>query len=178
MMGGRGVEDVGSIAQVYSMSKRILFWIVVLGGVAWLSAYFYILFFGQEKRPEIFDDEVVVRIGKHEFVAEVRDTPEERAEGLSGREALEEGWGMLFLFSEPEVQSFWMKDMKFPIDIIWIREGQVVGVEWNAPASLPTMPLSLLPLYTSPGPVDMVFEVSAGTAESLKIKTGDKFLLR
>lgn len=164
------------------MKQRILFWIVMLGGAAWLFAYFYILFFGHQKSPEIFGGEVVVVIGEHELAAEIADTPDERAQGLSGRDFLRHDGGMLFLFlppaGGPEVQSFWMKEMKFPIDIIWIRDKKVIGVEENVSQPLPDTPLSELPLYTSPGPVDMVFEVGAGVVARLNTKTGDKFSLR
>ncbi|MDP3725202.1 MAG: DUF192 domain-containing protein, partial [Nanoarchaeota archaeon] len=121
----------------------------------------------------------LVRIGKHEFIAEVADTEEERARGLSGRDSLDEMRGMLFLFDSPaggpEVQSFWMKDMKFPIDIIWVRKGGVIGADRNLPLPVSGAALSGLPMYVSPGPVNAVLEVRAGTVEALEIRAGDKF---
>lgn len=69
----------------------------------------------------------------------VVDTPGTRAQGLSGREGLAKDEGMLFIFENPGVYAFWMKDMNFPIDIIWFDEfGKVVYIKNNAtPESYP-----------------------------------------
>lgn len=157
------------------LRNRIFIWILVASGTL---AFSFFLFKEREKGLEVYKGPVVVRIGEQEFVAEIADSPEERAEGLSGRDGLSEGRGMLFLFSELSAQTFWMNKMKFPIDIIWIRDGRVVGFEEDVSPPLPGTLLAELSLYTSPAPVDMVFEVSAGTAARLGITTGDKFLLK
>ena len=58
---------------------------------------------------------------------EVAITPEERQRGLMERELLQEDNGMLFVFSEEDVYSFWMKNMEISLDIIWINaDGNVV----------------------------------------------------
>ncbi|OGG75148.1 hypothetical protein A3H74_04090 [Candidatus Kaiserbacteria bacterium RIFCSPLOWO2_02_FULL_51_13] len=75
--------------------------------------------------------EVTIEIGGERIKAHVRDTPKARAEGLSGWEALSDGEGMLFVFSEDGHHTFWMKDMNFPIDIVWISE--------SGPAHLPSV---------------------------------------
>ncbi len=49
-------------------------------------------------------------------------SPEALKQGLSGREGLKEGAGMLFLFPELKVHTMWMPDMKFPLDVIWLDE--------------------------------------------------------
>jgi len=69
----------------------------------------------------------------------IADTEEKRVKGLSGREQLYENEAMLFIFREEAAYNFWMKDMNFSIDIIWIsREGIVVHIEDNvSPASYP-----------------------------------------
>ena len=74
-----------------------------------------------------------------EFVVEIVDTLELRAQGLSFREALSPNAGMLFVFSESDKHGFWMKDMLFPIDIIWFDdEFVVVDVKENlSPESYP-----------------------------------------
>src|SRR4051812_48326835 len=53
---------------------------------------------------------------------EVADTPEARERGPSGRESLPQGSGVLFVFDAPATYGFWMKDMRFPIDIVWLDE--------------------------------------------------------
>lgn len=73
------------------------------------------------------------------IVVEIADTDASRTLGLSGRRSLSEGRGMFFIFPEPVSSGFWMKDMYFPIDIIWFDEaGSVVSfVQGADPASYP-----------------------------------------
>src|SRR5581483_7593288 len=61
-----------------------------------------------------------IQVGSSTFNVEMATTPAEQACGLSGREGLADGTGMFFVFGSGGMQSFWMKDMKFPIDIVWI----------------------------------------------------------
>lgn len=65
----------------------------------------------------------------------------DRARGLGGRESLAEGEGMLFIFPDDAPHSFWMKDMRFPIDILWLSaSGEVVDLRENVPPdSYPTV---------------------------------------
>jgi hypothetical protein len=65
-----------------------------------------------------------------------------------------------------------MKDMKFPIDIIWISGDEVVGIDENAEPE-PGKPLSDLKIYYPPREIDSVLEVNAGTAEKYNLKVGD-----
>jgi hypothetical protein len=61
--------------------------------------------------------------------AEVADTPELRRRGLAGRQKLERGYGMLFVFPDSDVRSFWMKDTTIPLSIAFIKEdGRIVKI--------------------------------------------------
>lgn len=80
---------------------------------------------------------------------------------------------MLFVFPEARVQHFWMKGMKFPLDIIWIKGGKIVGVEEGAQ---PTAGLAAPAIFQSPLPVDMVLEVLAGEFNRLRLKPGDSVI--
>jgi len=111
-------------------------------------------------------------IGDNIFSVEVASTTMEQTRGLSGRAGLEKNEGMLFLFSSSGVQNFWMKDMNFPIDIIWIGDGKVLGFAENAEPQ-PGVPLWKLKIYSSPDDVDTVLEVNAGTVTDDGIKIGD-----
>lgn len=66
-------------------------------------------------------------------------TNEQRIKGLSDRESLNEKTGMLFTFETIEEQCFWMKDMKFSIDIIWLNEAkEITKIEKNvSPGTYP-----------------------------------------
>ena len=112
-----------------------------------------------------------MRVGSATVVIEIADTDAKRAQGLSGRESLAQDQGLLFIMKEPAVHYFWMKDMLFPLDIIWIREGIVVDISENVPAPKD----GEKPMTVSPGePADQVLEVNAGFAEKNGITTGDK----
>lgn len=111
-------------------------------------------------------------LGGKSFIVEVAKTMAERAAGLSGRDGLEENEGMLFVFDYSDKHSFWMKDMKFPIDIIWISGNRVVGFAENVMPE-PGKKLWQLKTYSPPEPVDRVLEVNAGTAAKLGVAIGE-----
>ena len=100
-------------------------------------------------------------------------TETERILGLSGRTSLPEDEGLLFVFNPPADVGFWMKDMLFSIDIIWINEkGKVIWVEKNlSPESYPE-------IFSPPAPASYVLEVNAGFSDKVDLKTDDqiKFL--
>ncbi len=109
-------------------------------------------------------DFAVVRIGNADVIAEIVATSADRARGLSGRDALVEGAGMLFVFPQSGVYSFWMKNMKFPIDIIWIEDGRVVDIVERAQAFPAGTPDTFLPVYRPDASARFVLEVPAGFA--------------
>lgn len=112
-----------------------------------------------------------VRVGNAEFwVGYVADEAS-RARGLSGRDSLGSHEGMLFFFPSAATYGFWMKDMRFDIDIVWIRGLRVIGVSERALA--PRSPEDFLETYYPPDAVDMVLEIGAGTARELGIDAGD-----
>lgn len=78
-------------------------------------------------------------LGDKSFAVEVVRTPTTRAKGLSGRDGLATSTGMLFVFPEPGIYPFWMKDMHFPIDIVWLDgDWCVVNITHDArPESYP-----------------------------------------
>lgn len=116
--------------------------------------------------------EGTVAIRQHVFAVEVADTAGARERGLAGHEPLEDDEGMLFVFETLTPRTFWMKGVDFPIDIIWIAEGKVVGFEQDVvPES--DVPLHRLRRYPSLHAVDMVLEVAAGTVARTGIVVGD-----
>jgi uncharacterized protein len=82
--------------------------------------------------------QVNVTVNGIELVADVAATNEQRTKGLSVKDVLAENEAMLFVFDSAREHSFWMKDMKFPIDIIWLDSNKnVVHIEHNLqPCSL------------------------------------------
>lgn len=108
------------------------------------------------------------RLGGEAFVLEVAGTDALRTKGLSGHVALHEGEGMLFEFPEDSRYGFWMKDMGYPIDIVWLdNDYHVVDVKKNAtPASYPE-------IFTPASPARYVMEISAGFFDERHFKVGD-----
>lgn len=92
--------------------------------------------------------------------------------GLSGRESLKDDQGMLFNFKNEQRPSIWMKDMKFDLDIIWIRQNKVVGLTLNAKA--PRSGHEKLTLYQPEFNIDMALEVNSGWAIKNNIAVGDE----
>jgi uncharacterized membrane protein (UPF0127 family) len=138
--------------------------LILLGGF-----FLWHLVFSRAPNPPLKSGEV--SIGKNGFVVEMATTTIEEARGLSFRTSLAEGTGMLFTFS-PGIQNFWMKDMNFPIDIIWIGGDKVLGFAEDAKPE-PGVSLLNLTIYTSPDGTDRVLEVNAGTVAKDNIKAGD-----
>jgi hypothetical protein len=94
----------------------------------------------------------------------------ERETGLSGFNQIAENQGMLFIFDSSGKPSFWLKDVKFPIDIVWINSNQIVDITKNLPVQYD----SNLTRYYPNVDVDRVLEVSAGYCDKNNIKVGDK----
>lgn len=116
--------------------------------------------------------ETQVTVGEHTIAVALADDAAERHQGLSGCNSMPADKGMYFVFQEPNSTAFWMKDMHFPLDIIWIADGKVTGVVENAPAPSPDVDLKTLPQYASPGSVDAVLELNAGKAKEYGLERG------
>ncbi|MBX4187538.1 MAG: DUF192 domain-containing protein [Candidatus Doudnabacteria bacterium] len=104
---------------------------------------------------------------------ELADTVAAKARGLSGRAAIEENQGMLFMFPAADFPVFWMKDMNFPIDIIWIKADEIVDISLEAQPE-PGVDDNNLKTFTPKIPADRVLEVKSGWATRNNLKTGDK----
>jgi uncharacterized protein len=109
----------------------------------------------------------------HAIVAEVAKTNEERAKGLMFRDSLPKGRGMLFTFSEPQLWTFWMKNTRIPLDIVWMdRQKRIVHIERNVPGC--SRQDDGCPQYQPSEDAMYVLEVAAGESESLHLQRGIK----
>ena len=119
-------------------------------------------------------DRAEVVIGGVSFEAELAVDPSDRAKGLSGRASLKPMTGMLFVFESPTASSFWMKEMRFPLDFVWIGEDcAVVDITAEVPAPTPGTVLADLPRYSSLAPAAYNFEINAGEAGKYGLAVGD-----
>lgn len=146
-----------------TLSRKTLLFLAIF--IAACVAYFYS--FSSPADPAY--TRTTLRIGETSVDALLADTPALTSLGLSGREKLEENEGMFFIFSEPQPLSFWMKDMRFPIDIIWIDErSTVVGISNDLEPE--TFPQTFSPSV----PAQYALEVNAGFAEKHGVVPGAK----
>lgn len=105
-----------------------------------------------------------ITLNGQQFDIELADTPEKRVKGLSNRTSLDENQGMLFVFESPAIECFWMKDMKFSIDILWFDENRKL-IHKQANLTPETYPAS----YCPPTPAKYVLELAAGRLEKLDL---------
>jgi hypothetical protein len=112
-----------------------------------------------------------VTIGKNVFDVETAKSDKDKQIGLTKYKSLKESQGMLFVFDQKDNYSFWMKNMKFSIDIIFIDNDTIVDLVENAtPPVKDTEPI----VYKSDSPVNYVLEIKSGLVKKHNIKTGDK----
>ncbi|MCM8557402.1 DUF192 domain-containing protein [Sphingomicrobium sediminis] len=108
---------------------------------------------------------------QHRFTVEVASTPEQQRRGMMFRESLAPDRGMIFIYEEERVASFWMRNTYIPLDMIFVRaDGTIARIAEN------TIPLSETP-YSSLEPVTIVFEIAGGRAAELGIEEGDRLVL-
>lgn len=120
-----------------------------------------------------YPDHTKISIRNSDIFVVIADTDVKRTQGLSGWTKLGEDEGMLFIFPVPNIYPFWMKEMKIPLDFIWIDENKVVDVTQNVPPPKAEDKVSALPLYYPRSSINKVLEVNAGFIKKRKIQIGD-----
>jgi uncharacterized protein len=125
----------------------------------------------QYKSPRgevIFPDETRV-------IVEIADTPELTERGLMFRTRMGENEGMVFLFDEPDIRPFWMKNTLIPLDIIWLdADRRIVHIAH----SVPPCKADPCPTYPPSRPAKYVVEVNSGFAKRNGVKEGDVLVFR
>lgn len=139
--------------------------ILILVGIVIFSMYV------RETNPVNAYQTKTLRVGKAELEVFVADTSEKRTQGLMNVSELAANTGMIFMFPESAPRTFWNKNTLVPLDLIWVRQGQVVGV-----SSLPSITQSDNQIVSIPSPeaIDWVLEANAGWASAHDVKVGDQ----
>ena len=114
---------------------------------------------------------VAVLPSGHEFALEVAADDVSRQRGYMGREKIGPRAGMIFVFDEDDRHSFWMKDCKVPLDIVWLDANE--RVVWVAVNRAPCPATGDCPSIVPPSAARYVVEFAAGTATVESLKTGD-----
>ncbi len=125
---------------------------------------------GSEQPPVEQTPEAWVTIRGQRVAAELALTPAQQARGLGERDSL--GWnqGMLFVYDEASFYAFWMKGMRFDIDIIWIRDDRVVDIAHR----VQHVPGGNGPTVRPRELSETILEVPAGYAQSHGWRIGDR----
>ncbi len=113
-----------------------------------------------------------ITVNLHSLKLEIADTLAAQQRGLGGRVSLASDQGMLFVFDRPGRYPFWMKDVAFPLDIIWLKQGIVQEVAQFESVT----DAILIPSYTPRYAADRVIEVNAGVAQQFGLKPGVRVL--
>ena len=122
--------------------------------------------FGRSAEAQVGDKKINLILAKSD---------KDRIRGLSGRKNLEADRGMLFVFEKKDQYSFWMKEVNFPLDIIFIDANTVVDLFENVP---PANNPANLTIYKPSQPANFVLELNAGQAKKLNIKKGSKITFK
>jgi len=147
------------------MSKRKYIYLAILVGVLAVAAIVTALLARTPKQtPTNY-----VSINGRTVAVEIADTPASQSRGLSNHPPLAENQGMLFIFPDRQTRTFWMKEMLFPLDIIWLDGNRIVKISANLPAE----GVSPSKIYSSDSPVNYVLEVNAGWADRAGVKIGE-----
>ena len=106
---------------------------------------------------------------------EVTETPEQQALGLMFRDRLPDNRGMLFSFDPPRPVAFWMKNVRIPLDMIFLRDGEIRSIAANVPPC--DRPDEQCPAYGPSEAIDRVIELRGGRAAELGLKVGDRVVI-
>lgn len=118
-------------------------------------------------------NEKMIAVNGQKLAVEIADEPQEQSQGLSDRTSLDKDKGMLFIFPQPLIPAFWMKNMHFSLDMLWINaEGKIIGITKNI--SPDTYPNTFQP----PSPVKYVLEVNAGWSDKNNIEIGNAMIIQ
>lgn len=112
-----------------------------------------------------------ISVGKHKLHVEIVDTPEKITLGLGERDEIGSD-GMLFVLPNKHIPAFWMKGMRFPLDMVWIDTDTVVDIHEHVPTQMGVME-SYMTVYQPKVPVTHVLELEAGQVQKRKIRIGD-----
>lgn len=139
--------------------------LLIIGGFYLSQKYFKDVFpFAQKTATATIRD--------NKFNLLISKTDKEKEIGLSEKSSLDKDSGMLFVFDKPDYHKFWMKNMKFPIDILFLKNNHLVTIHSKVPIPADTKDENA-PIYSPEEPSDMVIEINSGLSETYGFQKGD-----
>lgn len=158
------------------MPRRI-YWLIIplaiiIVSLGWLQ-------FNQSQSDEkLLQPTATLKLNHHSFDAAIASTNQQQATGLGGITKLDDSQAMYFPYQQASGVGFWMKDMLIPIDIIWIKDSHIVGINANVQPPKPNTPDNQLTVYNSPvDQLDGVVEIQANRSHQLGLAVGQPVTL-
>lgn len=143
-------------------------WAALIFGALGL-AFMYVFAF-----PHPAASRIALNVGSQTLHLDLAMDTATQRRGLGGRPTMARNEGMLFVFPKPGIYPFWMKGMRYPIDIIWFEHGVVTDVVTLPPPINETVePATFIPTHIA----DQVMELNAGMAAALGIEVGSRLRL-
>lgn len=128
----------------------------------------------RQEVPQREDGKINLTAGSLNILVKVADTRDKRQKGLADRDELPIGEGMLFVFEKSDSWGIWMKDMNFPIDIIWIgQDKKIVDIAQNALPE-PDKDDEELKIYKPKEQAKYILEINAGLSALNNLRIGDQ----
>lgn len=145
---------------------RLALLILIIFGICYFAAPY--IFPGRFSQPG--NNYREVKIGGSVFKLEIADDEEEWLRGLSGRDSIQENKGMIFLFKDAGNHGVWTKDMRFPMDIVWLKDKKVVDIAESVEPVIDTASQ----IYGQDLTSDAVIELFGGTVKKIGLQIGDR----
>jgi len=141
-------------------------WIIWLGIIILMGLGFNKILFPHG--PKLYE----MKIGQANIKYELAKTDKEVELGLSYRKSIPQGQGMLFVFPKKGFRTFWMQEMLFPLDMVWIADEKIVQIDKN----IPIKTNGAWTVVNADFPADKVLELTGGEADRMGINAGEKVL--
>jgi len=161
------LKDFSAVVSQYRSAFFVCFCVFSVLVPQCLSAFFMrSVSFAEETQKICFQNQC--------FTIEIALTEEQRMKGLMFREDLPRDAGMFFIFDEPDIYGFWMKNTLIPLDMVWLdSDMKAVHIEEKvAPCKIENP----CPVYRNHVAAKYVLELNAGTLQSLGFEVGDPFV--
>lgn len=124
--------------------------------------------------PQLSEKTATATINNHRFNLFIAKTNKEKEVGLSEKNSIDNDQGMIFVFDKPDFYSFWMRNMKFSIDIIFVNKNRIVTISPDANPSTDPSKTENLTIYKPEDPADTIIEIKGGLSSSYGFKKGQE----
>lgn len=146
------------------MTKKIIILIFLLSIIFFLAILRFTKIQPKKSQSQL-------EVGKCKFNVDLATTEQQKEQGLSGREKMDKLTGMLFIFTTAQPYHFWMKDMNFPLDFVWIKGNKIIDLSYNIPP--PKNNQNIARVFPKES-VDKVLEINNGLINECKIEIGNE----